>query len=261
MWRLFTNTLICICNAEIYELQHISLFFSYETRDFVKRRVHDYDDYDGHDAYYDDSNDDDEDLAFDTLAIRLKIPASPAVINIRICIRCWPLKRKGKTSWFVPHLKANGGIGGETDREIYKLNETYEVSDAVERWTDVSSGHQAKRKRQRPSRQKQRRQQQPEARSSRRCKCVLGSSTPCSQDTLTHLSPEMASPVSKVSLAGLTVEKETGDVDPTGRVSANFRRLRRLKALLETVQKHSRTFSANWNSCLHSVCILLIPTA
>ena len=75
-------------HSEIYELQHISLFFSYETRDFVKRRVHDYDDYDGHDAYYDDSNDDDEDLAFDTLAIRLKIPASPAVINIRICIRC-----------------------------------------------------------------------------------------------------------------------------------------------------------------------------
>jgi len=101
----------------------------------------------------------------------------------------------------VPHLKANGGKDRrlrETDREIYKLNETYEVSDAVERWTDVSSGDQAKRKRQRPSRQKQRQQQQPEARSSRRWKCVLGSSTPCSQDTLTHLSPEMASPVSKV---------------------------------------------------------------
>ncbi len=74
-------------HSGIYELQHISLFF-YQMRDFVKRRVHDYDDYDGHDAYYDDSNDDDEDLAFDTLAIRLKIPESPAVINIRICIRC-----------------------------------------------------------------------------------------------------------------------------------------------------------------------------
>jgi hypothetical protein len=87
MWRLFTNSLICICTRGFMSFNTF-LFFFYQMRDFVKRRVHDYDDYDGHDAYYDDSNDDDEDLAFDTLAIRLKIPASPAVINIRICIRC-----------------------------------------------------------------------------------------------------------------------------------------------------------------------------